>query len=91
MLQARQNGTELLVGIHSDEAILEHKGPTVMNLEERSVLFRMGFVIPTDDNKVLLQSRPAVGLPNQSHILPTLQKFRGSATTAAGTSFMGMI
>ncbi|PNS19557.1 Ethanolamine-phosphate cytidylyltransferase [Sphaceloma murrayae] len=35
MLQARQLGTELLVGIHSDEAILENKGPTVMNLDER--------------------------------------------------------
>lgn len=28
-------GTELVVGIHSDEAILENKGPTVMNLAER--------------------------------------------------------
>jgi ethanolamine-phosphate cytidylyltransferase len=35
MLQARQLGNELLVGIHSDEAILENKGPTVMTLEER--------------------------------------------------------
>ncbi len=35
MLQARQLGTELYVGIHSDESILENKGPTVMNLEER--------------------------------------------------------
>ncbi|EPE34497.1 Nucleotidylyl transferase [Glarea lozoyensis ATCC 20868] len=35
MLQARQLGTELVVGIHSDEAILENKGPTVMTLEER--------------------------------------------------------
>lgn len=35
MLQARQLGTELYVGIHSDEAILENKGPTVMNLQER--------------------------------------------------------
>ncbi|PSK53126.1 Ethanolamine-phosphate cytidylyltransferase [Elsinoe australis] len=35
MLQARQLGTELWVGIHSDEAILENKGPTVMNLDER--------------------------------------------------------
>jgi hypothetical protein len=35
MLQARQLGTELIVGIHSDEAILENKGPTVMTLEER--------------------------------------------------------
>jgi hypothetical protein len=35
MLQARQLGTELVVGIHSDEAILENKGPTVMTLDER--------------------------------------------------------
>lgn len=37
MLQARRLGDELLVGVHSDEAILENKGPTVMTLEERSV------------------------------------------------------
>ena len=36
MLQARRLGKELFVGIHSDEAILENKGPTVMTLEERS-------------------------------------------------------
>ncbi|KAK7511144.1 phosphoethanolamine [Phyllosticta citriasiana] len=35
MLQARQLGKELLVGVHSDEAILENKGPTVMTLKER--------------------------------------------------------
>ncbi|MCJ1293959.1 hypothetical protein MMC34_005516 [Xylographa carneopallida] len=35
MLQARRLGKELLVGIHSDEAILENKGPTVMTLKER--------------------------------------------------------
>ncbi|KAL6707179.1 choline phosphate cytidylyltransferase [Coniothyrium glycines] len=35
MLQARQLGDELLVGVHSDEAILENKGPTVMRLDER--------------------------------------------------------
>lgn len=35
MLQARRLGKELYVGIHSDQAILEHKGPTVMSLEER--------------------------------------------------------
>ncbi len=37
MLQARQLGKELYVGIHSDEAILENKGPTVMSLKERQV------------------------------------------------------
>ncbi|KAL6170795.1 choline phosphate cytidylyltransferase [Exserohilum turcicum] len=35
MLQARQLGQELYVGVHSDEAILENKGPTVMRLDER--------------------------------------------------------
>jgi cytidyltransferase-like protein len=35
MLQARQLGTELVVGVHSDESILDNKGPTVMTLEER--------------------------------------------------------
>lgn len=35
MLQARQLGDELYVGVHSDESILENKGPTVMNLQER--------------------------------------------------------
>ena len=38
MLQARQLGSELLVGVHSDEAILENKGPTVMRLDERYTL-----------------------------------------------------
>ncbi|KAJ3562096.1 hypothetical protein NPX13_g8695 [Xylaria arbuscula] len=35
MLQARQLGSELYVGVHSDEDILSNKGPTVMNLDER--------------------------------------------------------
>lgn len=35
MLQARRLGKELLVGVHSDEAILANKGPTVMTLKER--------------------------------------------------------
>ncbi|KAF2665273.1 phosphoethanolamine [Microthyrium microscopicum] len=34
-LQARKLGKELLVGIHSDEDILDNKGPTVMTLPER--------------------------------------------------------
>jgi ethanolamine-phosphate cytidylyltransferase len=37
MLQARRLGDELLVGVHSDEAILENKGPTVMIMKERLV------------------------------------------------------
>jgi len=38
VVQARQLGDELYVGVHSDEAILENKGPTVMNLKERYIL-----------------------------------------------------
>ncbi|EXJ58823.1 ethanolamine-phosphate cytidylyltransferase [Cladophialophora yegresii CBS 114405] len=34
--QARQLGKELYIGLHSDEEILENKGPTVMTLDERS-------------------------------------------------------
>jgi ethanolamine-phosphate cytidylyltransferase len=40
MLQARRLGKQLLVGIHSDEEILENKGPTVMTLTERSVALK---------------------------------------------------
>lgn len=39
MLQARRLGNELFVGVHSDEAILDNKGPTVMTLKERLVYF----------------------------------------------------
>lgn len=35
ILQARQLGDELYVGVHSDEAILENKGPSVMTMQER--------------------------------------------------------
>lgn len=35
MLQARQLGKELYVGVHSDEDILFNKGPVVMKLDER--------------------------------------------------------
>ncbi|CAD6582338.1 MAG: hypothetical protein ASARMPREDX12_000911 [Alectoria sarmentosa] len=35
LLQARRLGNELWVGIHSDEEIMENKGPTVMTLKER--------------------------------------------------------
>ncbi|PHH62107.1 hypothetical protein CDD81_7538 [Ophiocordyceps australis] len=35
MVQARQLGNELYVGVHSDEDIMANKGPTVMTLEER--------------------------------------------------------
>lgn len=35
MLQARQLGKQLVVGVHSDEEILHNKGPVVMRLDER--------------------------------------------------------
>ena len=41
MLQARRLGKELFVGIHSDEEIMDNKGPTVMTLKERLVPFRI--------------------------------------------------
>jgi hypothetical protein len=43
VVQARQLGDELYVGVHSDEAILENKGPTVMNLKERYFLTLLTF------------------------------------------------
>lgn len=35
IVQARLLGRELYVGVHSDEAILENKGPSVMTMAER--------------------------------------------------------
>lgn len=35
IVQARQLGTELYAGVHSDEEIMANKGPTVMTLDER--------------------------------------------------------
>ena len=35
MLQARQLGRELYVGVHSDEEITENKGNPVMDMKER--------------------------------------------------------
>lgn len=37
MLQARRLGKQLIVGVHSDQDILDNKGPTVMTLAERLV------------------------------------------------------
>jgi len=36
-MQARRLGKGLIVGIHSDQDIMDNKGPTVMTLKERSV------------------------------------------------------
>lgn len=40
MLQARQLGKELYVGVHSDEEILANKGPTVMKLMRELLLLK---------------------------------------------------
>lgn len=37
ILQAKQLGSELYIGIHTDEEIQANKGPTVMNLQERAI------------------------------------------------------
>ncbi|GKT91393.1 ethanolamine-phosphate cytidylyltransferase [Colletotrichum tofieldiae] len=47
IVQARQLGSELYIGVHSDEAILENKGPTVMNLQERH--YGCKYVVHGDD------------------------------------------
>ena len=54
MLQARQRGTELYVGIHSDEDILDNKGPTVMTLDERYVQFDSLASTPTPHTLMLI-------------------------------------
>ena len=40
MLQARRLGKDLLVGVHSDQDIMDNKGPTVMTLQERLMTCR---------------------------------------------------
>jgi ethanolamine-phosphate cytidylyltransferase len=47
MLQARRLGKELLVGIHSDEEIIDNKGPTVMTLEERYAPLLSSYALPS--------------------------------------------
>jgi hypothetical protein len=71
MLQARQLGSELLVGVHSDEAIMENKGPTVMRMDERygtSLAWKKQWhwLTPT----VSWPSKPADGPPKRSREPP---------------------
>ena len=40
--QAKALGDELVVGVVNDEVIAEHKGPPVLNMEERYVCFSFG-------------------------------------------------
>jgi hypothetical protein len=94
MLQARQLGTELLVGIHSDEAILDNKGPTVMTLKERLAYYISAR--PLNINIAdfgITESMPlklAAGSPNLSLTLPTLPPSPGYLIMAANTSFTVM-
>lgn len=61
MVQARQLGDELYVGVHSDEDILANKGPTVMNLDER---FVFSTTTHTHTHSSPLVSR---GIPSADH------------------------
>jgi hypothetical protein len=85
MLQARRLGKELIVGIHSDEDILDNKGPTVMTLEER-------LVGPFEPSRPMLTPlfvkeslllRPAVGRHNLFRMLPMSLLSHGYRTMAA--------
>ena len=72
MLQARQLGDELFVGVHSDEAIMENKGPTVMRLDERCAPPRHGITkAQWLTIAVLPPSKPADGPPKPSREPPT--------------------
>ena len=54
IVQARQLGDELYAGVHTDEAILANKGPTVMTLDERWALL----VYPSPPLLLLVSSNP---------------------------------
>ena len=60
IVQARLLGDELYVGVHSDEAIMENKGPTVMTLQERYPP-RIGDRLRDADGQGSLPSTPAGG------------------------------
>src|SRR5690349_2935036 len=90
MLQARKLGKELLVGVHSDEEILENKGPTVMTLNERSVhslhMAQAGFITDRGGEVWRLWMHVAgfrlrFLAPPMSHLYP------GSPTTVVTMSF----
>jgi hypothetical protein len=91
MLQARKLGKELFVGIHSDEAILENKGPTVMTLDERLVSYRTPGSFFLSRISVFPLLRRADGLRNLSLMLRTSLTCHGYRTTAVSTSSTEMI
>ena len=92
MLQARRLGTDLLVGIHSDEDILLNKGPTVMSLKERFVaLFWRRAAELTLGFEACLLLMLVAGLPYLCHMRLMLQLYPGSPTTVAVLLFTEMI
>lgn len=64
MLQAKLLGSYLVVGVHSDEEILENKGPTVMSLRERCVFVSHYFSSPCIPSST---STAALMLPHALH------------------------
>lgn len=91
MLQARQLGDELVVGIHSDEAILENKGPTVMTLEERYswlslTCWSISLILLLQE---YLPSMPADGSLNPCHMRHMSHLCLGYLTMAVSMWFMG--
>ena len=39
-MQSKARGDKLVVGVNSDEDILSHKGPTILNVRERAEILR---------------------------------------------------
>lgn len=60
MVQARQLGSELYVGVHSNEEITKHKGDPVMNMKER--YYQSAHSGYTSQADVVLQSRSSRSL-----------------------------
>lgn len=89
MVQARQLGDELYVGVHSDESILANKGPTVMDLDERYVHPIRGKKIQVliHWHAVSQLQMPAVGSLNRLAMRPTSRSSPTSRTMAADTLF----
>ena len=50
--QAKTLGDYLIVGVHSDEEILQHKGPTVMKEKERCELLK-NYILNIKQNSII--------------------------------------
>jgi cytidyltransferase-like protein len=75
IVQARQLGTELYAGVHSDEAILANKGPTVMTLDERCVADHPPIDTPSSNSRAASpRPMPAAGSRAPSATRPTLPR-----------------